>query len=570
MTRLVWLVPLAAVVVLVISIVRDARRRAVAGLRAAWGQPSPREQRMDAIAASHRSRLAELGARAAVDDRTWNDLVLEDVFQAIDRTESTLGQHALYHRLRAAHADAELAAFDALVTRFGEDAALRERAQLALGRLRDPHGYDLWWLAREDAVDVPRWFVVFPVLLAAIVALAVFAFAGGAAALRPLLALAVGVNLAAYLGTFRRTVTVATAFRQIAPVVATAQALQCLQGEAIDPVVAPFRRDAPRLRRLKTVARWVSGDPLMLSVHPNQAAVMVADVVSVAYDYANLVLPVNATGMFVGAADLRRDGAALLRVVAAIGDVDAAVSVASLRAGESRWTRPAFVDAGAPAVVTEAVHPLVPDAVPNSIVLSPGAGVLVTGSNMSGKSTFLRTVGVNAVLARSLFTCFAAGYEAPRFEVRSCIGRADDLLSGKSYYLVEVEALLGLVAASGESSPYLFLLDEMFRGTNAVERIAAGQAVLTELLAGPAGPKPHVVLAATHDSELVDLLEGLYAPCHFGDAVTDAGLTFDYHLREGRATSRNAIALLRLHGAPPALVERALASAAALEVRSWL
>jgi len=122
--------------------------------------------------------------------------------------------------------------------------------------------------------------------------------------------------------------------------------------------------------------------------------------------------------------------------------------------------------------------------------------------------------------------------------------------------------LLGLVRACAGPMPHLFLLDEMFRGTNAVERIAAGQSVLIELIENG---KPHVVVAATHDNELVDLLSGSYAPFHFGDALTDQSLTFDYHLRPGRATSRNAIALLRLNGAPPALVERALASAAELD-----
>jgi DNA mismatch repair ATPase MutS len=188
--------------------------------------------------------------------------------------------------------------------------------------------------------------------------------------------------------------------------------------------------------------------------------------------------------------------------------------------------------------------------------------MLVTGSNMSGKSTLLRTLGVTAVMSQSLHTCFASAYSAPLLVVRSCIGRADDILAGKSYYLVEVEALLGLVRDSTGAMPHLFLLDEMFRGTNASERIAAGQSVLVELIDQG---RPHVVVAATHDNELVDLLSGSYAPFHFGDALTDETLTFDFRLRPGRATSRNAIALLRLNGAPPALVERALASAAELD-----
>jgi DNA mismatch repair ATPase MutS len=116
--------------------------------------------------------------------------------------------------------------------------------------------------------------------------------------------------------------------------------------------------------------------------------------------------------------------------------------------------------------------------VPNSIELAPPHGVLVTGSNMSGKSTFLRTIAINVVLAQTINTCLADVYEAPIYQLRTCIGRADDLLTGKSYYLVEVESVITLVRSSESAEPHLFIFDELFRGANAVERIAAAVAVL--------------------------------------------------------------------------------------------
>jgi DNA mismatch repair ATPase MutS len=332
-----------------------------------------------------------------------------------------------------------------------------------------------------------------------------------------------------------------------------------------NPLTAALATDTPGLRRLKTIGRWVTGDPFMLSVSPGPLAVVASDVVSAVYEYLNLALLLDATGLYFGAADVRARGAALTRVVAALGDVDTAIGVASYRASRSDWTRPHFVPPGSPALLVGVVHPLVPDAVPNTITLQPGRGVLVTGSNMSGKSTFLRTVGVTAVMAQTINTCLASRYEAPRLVVQSSIGRADDLLSGRSYYIVEVERLLSLVAASASRTPHLFLLDELFRGTNAIERIAAGQAILMALIGNGSRRAPHVALAATHDGELVDLLPDAYAAHHFGDALGPDGLTFDHRLRSGPATSRNAIALLRLHGAPTAVVESATQCAAALD-----
>lgn len=560
MSLFAWLALVAFGLIVAVTTVRGARRRRMEQLQATWGIQSPRAHRFEELATSHRSRVEALGEPLALDDRTWNDLDLDEVFRRVDHTESTLGQHALYHRLRVAHTAESLRAFEALVSRLSADTALRSRAQLALGRLRDPNGYSLWWLGRADAVHVPRWYVAFPILTVATLVLIPLVVLRPE--LLPVLLGSLALSFVLNVATIKPIASVAIAFRQIAPIVATAQALGFIHDDEIDLLMAPIRRHTRALLPLKAIARWVSGDPLMLSVQPNMGAVMLADLASTLYDYINLVLPLNAAGAYLGVGRLRKSATALLEVEAAIGEVDGALSVASLRAGEIGWSRPIFSPPGSAVAMKDAIHPLVVDAVPNSLVLRPGAGMLVTGSNMSGKSTFLRTAGVTAVMAQSLQTCFAAAYEAPFLTVRSCIGRADDLLAGKSYFMVEVEALLGLVQASAEPAQHLFLLDEMFRGTNAVERIAAGQSVLVELIDNG---RPHVVVAATHDTELVDLLTGSYAPCHFGDSLTDETLTFDHRLRSGRATSRNAIALLRLNGAPPALVERALASAADLD-----
>ena len=147
--------------------VRRLRAHALEALRAGWGEPATRQRRMDAMAASHGSRLTHLGSRASLDTRTWTDLNLDAVFAELDRTASTLGQHALYHRLRTAPVAGHLEQFERLVSRFGVDANARERAQIALSRLRDPLGYDLWWLGRAEAIDTRPWYVLFPCLTTA-------------------------------------------------------------------------------------------------------------------------------------------------------------------------------------------------------------------------------------------------------------------------------------------------------------------------------------------------------------------------------------------------------------------
>ena len=385
------------------------------------------------------------------------------------------------------------------------------------------------------------------------------------AAIVPLLAMVV-VNMAVRYATDERTIAIARSFRQLAPIVATAEALSFIDATAHASITGSLRTDVPSLARLKSISRWVNGNPFMLSFNSGGLALAAAELVEIVYEYLNIAFLLDATGVHVALRDLAAHRRALLRVVASSGDVDAAISVASYREGLSTWSRPQFGAPGSSLELEDVVHPLLQDAVPNSILLRSGLGVLVTGSNMSGKSTFLRTVGVNAVLAQTIHTCLARSYAAPVFVVRSCIGRSDDLVGGKSYYLAEVEALLSLVEASDTEDCCLFLLDELFRGTNAIERIAAGEAVLRELLLSrPGHQKPHVALAATHDGELVDLLSDTFDAWHFGDSLGPEGLEFDHRLKHGPATSRNAIALLRLSGAPETLVQRATKSADRLD-----
>ncbi len=542
---------IAAAVIAVLVIVSAwsswrARATLLARLRAEWGQPKDRPRDMDAIATLFRSRHS---SDQEVDDRTWNDLLLDDVYRHLDRVESSAGQQILYRRLRCASSQHVLDAFDILVTRFGNDPHNREQAQMALARLNDPAGYYLHYLADPGALNRQWGHILFPLWSATVVLSVSLAFLWPALLLVVLIALV--ANFAIRVVTGRRIGGEVVWFRHVGPLLSTAHALVRHCDDETAAITGCLKHDLTTLRRLGRIARWVSRDPLATG-----------EVAGALLEYLNMLFLMDANALFFAGRELRKTRHQLMRVFQTVGELDSAIAVASFRAGVTQWVRPQFVEAIASAMLSNLRHPLIDAAVPNSIRLAPPHGVLITGSNMSGKTTFLRTVGVNIVLAQTIHTCLAECYEAPVYHVRSSLGRSDDLLAGKSYYLVEVEAILSLIKASHQSEPHLFLLDELFRGTNAVERIAAGEAVLTEMI-GPG--KRHVVLVATHDVELVDLLRDSYVVCHLADAVGPNGLMFDYRLTAGPATSRNAIELLRLNGAPESVVLRALARATALD-----
>lgn len=523
-------------------------------IRAEWGKPLSHWRDFDAIAEYHQWRARAADRAGFLDDRTWEDLNLDLVFKEIDRTRSTIGRQALYHRIRSAPGDDELAGFEHLVQHFTEREPERVRAQILLSRVSHAAGYRLWQICQEDGVQGKWWYALSPFLAAAAVG-SIIGFIVWPRALLILLGVAIA-NIVLRVKLQWHVEHLLGPFRQIGPLLECADYL-------VDPSVAGIAQadieaHLRSVHSLRSAAKWASRE---ISFESELAAST--------WEYLNVLFLFDANSMLLARRTLRKNGPALLRIIELVGEVDAAISTASLRAGVEGWSIPTFTDVGNPTVLRDVSHPLLEDAVANSIVLHPGQGLIVTGSNMSGKSTFLRTVGLSTVLAQSLNTCPARSYSSPRLTVRSAIGRSDDLSAGKSYYLVEVETVLELLRDSTTSDPHLFLFDELFRGTNTIERLAAGEAVLNALLLDASGHGRHIVLAATHDIELVDMLATRYDPYHFEESVQPDGLSFDYLIRPGPARARNAIALLELCGAPESIVTRARETAAMLDsVRS--
>ncbi len=285
------------------------------------------------------------------------------------------------------------------------------------------------------------------------------------------------------------------------------------------------------------------------------------DLISAAVQYLNMFFLADVNAFVASLGIIERERDTIARVWEAIGAADAAASIARFRAQLPVFAKPELTEDG-PLEVASAYHPLLEDAVANSITID-GKSVLVTGSNMSGKSTFLRTIAVNAVLAQTIYTTCSRGWRGPLLDVKSSIGRGDDLLAGKSYYLAEVQRVGELLRDAEGERKHLFVIDEIFRGTNAIERVAAARAVLAHL-----AKKNDVVIVATHDLELVTLLADEYEPYHFRELIERDALTFDYKLQRGPSSTRNAIAILELYGFPPDVVADAGRIVALLEKRA--
>ena len=484
-----------------------------------------------------------------LDEITWNDLEGDEMFRRINPGLTTSGEQYLYYMLRSPARDGETyETRRALIGLMGREESLRLKLQQVLSRLGRKRRADLCSAFAPSERGV-GWLLVYLFLVAATVAaLCALPFAKERAALA--LVLLLSFNAGLHEIRLRR---IQLDFATVNYTVAMVQVLQQIRRLGRPELDRWLDRGYRGLEHLRPVLR-VGAIPAMTDRGgPGDLFTTFLLLDLIAYEFLK-----NKLG---------RCHEDVFAVHEELGRLDAAIAVASFRASLPRWTEPELDFAPAAPARMEArglVHPLLEDAVPNDL---PGGGpVLITGSNASGKSTFLKAAAWNAVLAQSICTCTADSYRATAFRIYTSMALQDNLLAGESYYIVETRSLKRILDAAAEPGPVLCAMDEVLRGTNTVERIAAASAVLEAL-----ADRGALCLAATHDGELCALLAGRYTACHFTEHLEDDQVWFDYRLHPGPAVTRNAIELLRIMGVDAAVVDRARRrSAGYLDTGRWV
>jgi len=241
----------------------------------------------------------------------------------------------------------------------------------------------------------------------------------------------------------------------------------------------------------------------------------------------------------------------------ALGELEALSSFACLAELDPAAHMPELVDERAPLVAAGLAHPLLsPDArVANDLQLrGPGTALVVTGSNMAGKSTLLRSVGLNIALGLAGGPVIAHEMQVPRVRLRASMRADDSLEAGSSYFHAELSKLKRVIQDAELAPPVFFLLDELLRGTNARARHVGARAVLVHLL-----DRSGTGLCATHDVELAALGnqdEKHIENVHFTDVMMNGEMIFDYRLRKGIVRTSNALRLLALAGIDVPTAER--------------
>ena len=532
---------------------RSARAyRARARVARRWGGTPPSDRKEMELSGLERYFESFVQPRQpSLDSRTWKDLGLSKLYEEMDTCYSAAGRNELYTLLRCCLPDpAAVTERDRTIAILRADSAFRVRLLSELALLDDHPGRDCAALLSEEPVRRDPMQPLF-VLLGLSAAASVFApvFLGLGTGFLLLFAV-FGLNMWVYYRKARHISSYIPALRSLDAIVR--QAIRVCRLNPPEPF-GELEEMKPLVAQLLPLARafaWIiTGSSAGVASLSGDLAESVLMYVKIFFQIDLIVFGHLSRG-------IERRRAELKALYRAMGRIDALQAVASYRERRELDTEPSPGEELS-LNVEGVYHPLIENAVANSVAISrPGA--LITGTNMAGKSTFLRTVGLNVVLAQTIGACFATSYRGGRFLVMSSIEKADNLGTGKSFYYDEAERIFRMIEQVGSEVPVLLLIDELLSGTNSIEREGASVAILRYL-----AQRHALTFAATHDVGIAQRVFELYTPFYFTDHADTGGLSFDYRMRPGIVRSRNAIRLLSLIGYPEDLVNEALREAGA-------
>ncbi len=516
-----------AAVILLVALDIFSRLKLKETVRSKWGK-IPYQPRFDKEESLKEAWLTEKKFRSwdsEIDDLTWYDLDMFEVFEGINSTYSSVGSEALYQRLRSFDfgEDQQL---EKLIAFYQENPQLREKIQYQFARLgKKDHNFAKQYLADGKSKKIGR--------------VGLFIFLG----LLPLVGvglLLLGQVLGIYLaigGLVFNTVyylvkkqTLETELNSMSYLVSTISAANQL-AKLLTPLQEELKQQTKPLRDIPKLGfsfRMKSGSEAELI-----------------FEYVNIMFMLPFISYHFVLTKLEKHSTEAIK-----------------RTYMPITCRPEFTEGGVTA--KDIYHPLLKEAVVNPVNWQKNT--LVTGSNASGKSTYVKSIAISCILAQTIQTAIAEQFTLQSGHVLTSMAIEDDLFEGDSYFVSEIKSIKRLLDQVASKERCYCFVDEILKGTNTIERIASSASVVRWL-----AEYPSLAFVATHDIELTEILKNYCENVHFEEQVTEGkGISFDFKLKEGPSRTRNAIALLKVLDYPETLVEIAKTEAASFdEKRQW-
>lgn len=521
---------------------KSAVRRMQRKIEEQWGHFSEREyeeKEYRKISDYFRKAGSNAGENVSViDDITWNDLDMDTVFMAMNTTYSSAGEECLYKMLRITGDDeAVLKERDRLAEYFSANKDERKKLQeifYLMGRTKNISLTKFMDRLNEiEQKSSVQHYIINILLAASLVSLFIEPVIG-------IVALLFMICISVFLYYSKKA--------EVESYFVCFKYLVCMHEAAGKIVKEDFKDLGDCTERLKKLCKVLlpirKGSFLLASTNVN------GSIEEVIMEYVRMITHADLIKFNSMMKLIKAHNKELEELFETLGNIEATIAIASFRESLSYYSKPQFISNQKGISFKEIYHPLIDEPVANS--LKEEKCVLITGSNASGKSTFLKTVAINAIFAQTIYTCTAKQYKTLFYSIYTSMALRDNLKGQESYYIVEIKSLKRIIDSVSSGKNVICFVDEVLRGTNTVERIAAS----TYILKGLADSRA-MCFAATHDVELTHILENVYANYHFQEEVSDDDVLFNYKLFEGRSVSRNAIKLLKVMGYDADIIENA-------------
>ncbi|MEO9871922.1 MutS-related protein [Ekhidna sp.] len=473
-----------------------------------------------------------------INDHTWADLDMNEVFMYLDRTHSRLGQQYLYYLLRSISSSDRIEKIEQTISKLNQEKENTSKLIDSLRKLNTRGSYFLISLFSKETLKKPRWFLLVYFLFFVTISAILSSFFYPQIILVLLCCLV--TNFVIHYWNKAKLLEHSNAISQLYHFDKACSQLSYFDsGSGKGKSFLSAQRALKRLTRKSSLLRDNSSSQNELSI--------LADSIVEILKASFLIEPIM---LYHITQEIEKRKNEIELLFESIGFIDACISIEALRITSDhtipKTTGERILKA------TQCFHPLIDNPVANSIDITFDKCILISGSNMSGKTTFIRTLGVNALLGQTINTVFAAEWTFPKAKIFSAIRISDNLLNDESFYQKEVKVIQEMIEESTSKEMNLFLIDELYKGTNSIERIGAGVAVLSYLHS-----KNNIVCASTHDLELADFLTEFYTNYHFTEQVNNASIKFDYKLNEGKLQNTNAIRILETNGYPKEVTDQA-------------
>ena len=485
-----------------------------------------------------------------LDEAECRDLDLDDLFEFSDRCITPLGEMLLYSKLRHMHLDPHADEREHIAEKISSSKAFRTEVEDSLSGLSGDKGGAVRHLL-DMKVSLSKYHKLFFLLLAAETALAVLSwmFTSPAIAIITCILLAVA-NCAIHFWNKTYVEVYLRPLVQLEKVRKASAKLSCLEPKGT------FGDVSRHIDGMGALGRKIS----IFGMN----GVMESDLMMVfnsLIEVCKMVLLIEPLFTYAILKDIEDISGSARKLISYIGEWDTAYSTASLRqwmdSEGMTWSRPIFSRSQTCFHAEGMHHPLITDCVANSLHMDKS--VIITGSNMSGKSSFLKTIGTNTAASYAIGTCFASSLETPMCRLHTVLSVSDDIGEGRSYYYSEayrIKAIIDRCRASGPGIMNIVLIDEIFKGTNTIERISIADAVIRYLSA----LKGTCALVSTHDMELARSFRSMLDIYHFSESMEEGKLKFNYRLTPGAEYTRNAISILKNCGYPEEIIRNAEAN----------